>query len=194
MLLAGALALAAGGAQAGTIELIFTSTTGDGVAGSGTIEALPGDMLTLEYILNVGAADSPVYLYQMSVQWTGASLVSEPVNNIPADWFQIPLDPLPSGPNIWSSGLGGSDLFGNPITPGSSHVLGASTVEVAATGTISLVLIAANSDDILTELGGGSVADEYTFLPGTILVPEPGTAMLLAIGLVGICLRRCRAP
>jgi len=104
-------------------------------------------------------------------------------------WFDLASTAAtPSDPH-WGEMLSQGDLFGSGATlaAGSSTVIG--TITVSDNGSAGQVLMGATGagNDIVNP-GAASLLGEFSFGGGLIIVPEPTTASLLGLGLLGLSL------
>ena len=97
------VAAAPGAARAASLDLIWTATSGSGNPGSATLEALPGDLVTLTMRLTLGPGES-LALYFASIRFDqdlGDELDLVSVEELSVPDGAIPgveLEPLDAGP------------------------------------------------------------------------------------------------
>ena len=177
------LGLSLSSAQAtNTVNLVWTSTTGTGTTGSSTIDAAMGDTLTLTVSIQVDTAGiagwatsyswSPgVINHQLSVlngangyQVTGNGAVSNGAGNAPGQ-------------------LAGSFIFGGINGP-ATITQGDMTFVAGMVGSTSITTSVSDPVDGIANIEQQMATGNTTFNSATInVVPEPGTAALLALGL-----------
>ena len=197
-LLIGALLLVALGATpagAGSIDVIFTGSSGAGPCAGGTCTGAAGDVVTANVVLTTAAGDTPLggpgSGYQISLGY--APVAVGPIaftSTAPAGWFPAGAG-TDDGVGLVTGAFNGIDLFGTSIL-GQPVSVTIGTITVTLTGAQgALVPTLAGVGDHIVAAGGVDVSHEYN------IVPEPGTAMLVALGLAILAstgVRRGSAP
>lgn len=188
-----ALLLVAGAANAApSVSLIWTGTTGTGVTGGSSIDAQAGDVLTLDVAV---ASDGVNVLQgaQLQLNWDAADLTGLVASNCPGPPNAIPgtctnggalVPPFFSalGPIVLSPGnVNAFNAFdGTFVGILGGFTIGRLTLTVGATAATESVSVFYNTvfDGLVDSTG-------TYFVPGsaTVVVPEPATAGLLALGL-----------
>ena len=180
--------LPASAAQAAVVvDLIWTGTTGTGLLGTSSIDAEVGDELILDVIINVGPEGMNAYGVSVAFDTglnDGLDLVGVlPVLN-PAFQFALPPGPLiESVPGIQGEvqTLAAAALFGGFFGPG-SFLAAQLFFEVKDSSDLQTFLTPA---DGFGDLNGILIGD-VTLNGAEVIVPEPTTAALLTLGLVGL--------
>jgi hypothetical protein len=179
-------------ANAGTIDLIFTGGCSAG-NGTATCTASASDNVTAAIVLNTAGGDTQMggagSAYQVSMSYSGGTLVGPSTNSVPAGWFPAGAG-VDNGVGFYQSIVNGVDLFGtNLLAMPGSYTIGTMTFHVTGPGSLTPTI--GGAGDAIVGQGGGVVNGEYTLNGGTI-VPEPTTAALLGLGLgvLGIAGRR----
>lgn len=194
----GAAALAFGlatMANAGTVDVVFTGSSGAGPCAGGTCTGGAGDIVTANVVLTTAVGDTtiggPGGAYQISLDYS--AVAGGPIaftSTAPAGWFPAGAG-VDNAAGFVQSAFNGVDLFGTSILGQPVSVtIGTITMTLSgAAGTVDPTL--AGAGDAIVGTGGGVVNGEYTLNGGTI-VPEPTTAALLGLGLgvLGIAGRR----
>lgn len=187
-----AMAVAGAASAAPTVSLTWTSTTGTGVTGGSSIDAQPGD--TLRLLLSVNADANNVNLASISLSWNGANLSGfnavecpAPENGIPGvcsgnGGFVPPFySPLAPGVVVGAGSASSFDAGGLPPGITTTMFLGAIEFTVGATAgneTISTFYVP-GLDSVNDDLG----QVWFPSASASVVVPEPGTAALLGLGL-----------
>jgi len=193
--MAGLVAIMVAGAAtaAPSVDLIWTGTTGAGVTGSNSIDAAAGDTLTLEVRVNADAEGLTGWF--LTLGWDAADLTGQ--NAVEC----------PSPPNL-APGLCSNSSFNtwSPLTPGVVIDNGARTAYqfdgantnpsvttgfTVVAGTIQYVLGASATSEAISLIysPGDEVVSNNAFTayfpPASafVVVPEPATGGLLALGL-----------
>ena len=200
LLLTVALVAAPSALAAPTVQLIWSDTTGLGITGGSTIEAFAGDTLTLDIL---------VFPDVNQVSAAGVSLFLPSGSNQVETYFRLGIDAI--GDSIGgvffpfvAATISGAQI--GAYVPGSAVTCpGPPALGNIATGFCGdLPVHPAFEDFGPTDLGGGLVGSFIAFgeaplaSPYTLgrlsltVIPEPGTAALLATGMIGLALRQRR--
>jgi hypothetical protein len=184
MMVALALALGAANANASSVDIIWD------VSGNGTT-GITGGAHTGTIVLTIGSGDTGIggpvggAAIGLSSDSTGGATLAGSAQQVIGTWFNLGAVSATSNPHSAIT-LSMGDLFGGSgsVLPGESVVVG--TITVNDDGTAGTVRIGATTlgDDILA-ISGVSVLGEFSFGGGNI-VPEPTTASLLGLGLLGL--------
>ena len=177
-----ALAFSVATAQAASVDIIWQGS------GTGTTTATSSTTITGDIVLTIGTADTAIggvgAGLEISADSSNATILSSTQATL-AGWMALgaPTIGNPHSENI----IGEGDLFGSgaTIAAGTSVTLGTITVHVDGGGATVLMGLTGVGDDIIASTAGGSVAGQYTFGGGQI-IPEPTTASLLGLGLIGL--------
>jgi len=187
-----AVAFAGAASAAPSISLTWTSTTGTGTTGGSSIDASPGDVVRL--LISVNADANGLTFAGVSLGWDAGDLVGQNALECPA--------PENSIPGTCSDGGGFVPPFYSPFAPGvvvgagsaSSFDAGGTPPPITTTmfvGSIEFVVGAGATNETVSIFyvpAIDSVNDGLgnVFFPGasaSLVVPEPGTAALLGLGL-----------
>jgi hypothetical protein len=175
------LALGASTADAASVEVIWQ------VSGNATTTVAPSATVTGTIVLNpttplVGAGS----VIELSADTTGGTFyVASGQVGIPG-WSIPPIfpcGPTPEGRHIENVICQG-DLLGFSAPVAGPTTLGTITVHAGASDGTVTVQPSGPADDIFS--GTTSVLGEYVFNAGSVIVPEPITATLVGLGLVGL--------
>lgn len=203
-----ALVIAAPAAATQSVDLLFVRLNGDPILDSTFLAVQPGDRVGVEMRMTTDAQG--VAAYSVSVDFDGAG-----DGRIALAGFANVVDPLLfafelTAPDTTLPGLvrhfTAANLAPNPATEDTSFVIGSLDFVVTAAITEGPALIApglfsSGVDEILSndlELIGNhfvfnDVSAEFQFSGATLSakpVPEPSTAVLCLLGLVGLTLTR----
>jgi hypothetical protein len=188
-----ALAVAGVASAAPSVSLVWTGTTGSGTTGGSSIDAAPGDTLTLDMLVITDAAGTTGVALSYDVSASG----------VVSAYTRPGIDSINTSV-VWD--FQGS--AGNTIAPASATYTGAGLTFIsgvtcpAATGNLAagfcgdLVVGLLTASQTGTDVGGGIIGSFGT-LPGSMtgphtftiaqatfeVVPEPATGGLLALGL-----------
>jgi hypothetical protein len=180
--------LAAQGAHASSLDIVWQDP--------GSLAL--GTTATADVVLTIGAGDSPWggagAVIQVDLAYVGATYLSRG-ENISALGGIVHALPVDDGLGYVTFFIAAGDLLGlvGPLLPGSVTVIGTVTVLLDSTPASLTVVVDAPPDDIIGSAEQGSILSEFSF-GSAIFVPEPGTAILLALGLAGLAgARRPRA-
>ena len=180
-----ALAMASVASAAPTVSMVWTATTGAGVTGGSTIDAVAGDTLSLD-ILVTGDANG--------VSFAGLSYDVSAVGT--TDVFYRPtFDSINDGlGNVFigigasATNTGGSLLFvsGETCPAGTGNLMAGicGTAGFLTAGGVGVDLGSGIIGTFRTSVGGPITSGEFTLARAVFeVVPEPATGGLLALGL-----------
>jgi hypothetical protein len=198
-----ALALAGTATAAPSVAFTFTGTTGTGATGGDTIDALPGDVITM--VMSITGDANGLSFTGVSMQWDPLALTAASSVECPS---ALNSSILPDGSCLKNGLPDFSTIYNNSLQPGAaidnvtgttdqftaSAIPGASGVFTLFTGQIEFTAVGAGSHVVSTfyQPGLDSINDNLgnTFAvntSGTInVVPEPGTAGLMGLGLLAL--------
>lgn len=188
-----------------TYSLVWSGTSGTGATGSSVIAAVSGDVLTLDVIVNIDADGFTGAFFDLmgtpGLVADANSLISgaggppecpQPPNLGPGVCFSVSLIPFaPLNPVVFDVGSSTLDYDINETTGGpeytpSTLTVGRGVFHYSGGGTESVSL------GFQGNPGGGGLTDgvhTLDFFDATaVIVPEPGTAALLALGLAALAL------
>ncbi len=198
--LAAALALCVAGTASSstTIDLIFTSGSGTSV----TVLGGPGTV-TLDVFMTT---TDGLEIFSTTVFWDNAttSAIAGTVEWFgkfipPTGPFFSPINPGPAGVFIDNTALQVNSFDGaflGGVLPSGTYHLGTIVYQASAVGTTNIISGIIAGLDGFASVAAGVIDGTVTFNGATInVVPEPATASLLGLGLVGLILagRRKRA-
>ena len=198
-------ALLAFNASATTIDITFTATDGLGVVGSNTISALPGD--TLSATVSLTADSAGVSSYGISLLFDtdfGDELNLISVNELLTAPFTFNVTPGCASTQESSGAQVGNVLTCEAGTFGAGPSL--ATVDIMDLVFLVTANVATDGFDMETGLfnsgfdgifdnAGMPVTPTFGQAAVNLLVPEPGTGLLVGLGLLGFALRsRKRNP
>ncbi len=155
-----------------------------------------GTSATADVIITIGAGDTAWggagAVIDIDLNYTGVSYLSrsENISGLGGIIHGVPVD---DGLGHVEDFIAAGDLFGfvSPLLPGSVTVIGSVTVVLDSTP-VSLVAGAPDvSGDGIHANALGSILSEFSFGAATY-APEPGSASLLGLGLVGLATARRR--
>jgi hypothetical protein len=190
-----------------TISLVWTGTTGTGTTGSSVIDASPGDVLALDIRINVDATG--ISGAGVTLSYNSAQLLAQLGYNAA---LGVSTEICPNPPNVvgpdscrWQGTLTYNAIVassylstsynslpdhlgqfnavksGAPFATTGVMTLGRAVFEVVASGNINVANVA-GLDSINDSAGN-------VFNPtasASVIVPEPGTAALLGLGIFGL--------
>jgi hypothetical protein len=170
-----ALALGASAANAASVDVIWqngTATTT--VAPSATVT---GDIFLTPTTPLAGAGS----VIELSADSSGVTTLAAVQDTSVTGWFNLGSATIgnPHSENVIAQG----DLLGSGAVAATTHI-GTITVQAGATNGTITVQASGPGDDIFA--GANSVLGQYVFNPGNVIVPEPTTASLLGLGLIGL--------
>lgn len=197
-----ALSVASSAGAAPTVDLLWTGTTGAGVTGSNSIDAATGDTLTLTINVVVAPADGGLTGMFLTPSWDGTQLTGQNAVECPS--------PPNIGPGTCGGFISGEFLTYSPLAAGvtidnvagtayqfdAANIAGSGVnatangftitlgtiqyVVGASSGTHEIALLYTPGDEVITDNAFNS------FFPNAsafVVVPEPATGGLLALGL-----------
>jgi hypothetical protein len=186
------LAVAVAASAAPTISLTWTDTTGSGTTGGSSIDALAGDVVRL--LITVNADANGLTFGGVSLGWDAGDLVGGNALECPAPENSIPgtcsdgggfvppfYSPFAPGVVVGAGSASSFDAGGTPPPITTSMFLGSIEFTVGATAAVEDVSIfyVPAIDSVNDGLG-------QVFFPNasaSLVVPEPGTAALMGLGL-----------
>lgn len=184
-----AFAFSVATAQASTVDVIWT------VSGtSHTTVVSTSAVLTGNIVMSVGATDTAVGGfgggYELSLAYTSPGVADAGSTAALLPGFVTLPQGVDNGAGLWENFNVGAS-FGGMLAPGATASLGTVTVHVSTAGPGTYSVAVGNfgtfGDDITNM--GVSIIGEWTFNAGTIShIPEPTTASLLGLGLIGLTL------
>lgn len=181
LMVALALALGATTASASSVDVIWQ------VSNSGTTTVTASSTITGNIVISVGGSDTAVAgtgaVLELSADAVGASILGA-TQTVLANWIGLGVPTI--GPAHSENVIAQGDLFGFGVgvQPGTSAVIGTITVHATTGG--SVVVSATGPADDIIGAGGASLLGQFSFGGGNIVVPEPTTASLLGLGLIGL--------
>ncbi len=206
-----ALTVGSSTANAASIDIVWVASS-DGAAtglGGSAVHTIVGSVVTGAIVLRLAPADGTVSGYEMGVSWDQTStgnelnLVNAANLQTPPNGFAVPGVGVPgafvesptSGVQLDTSAAVCLFCPGGPLNPGG---LGATftiaTIAFSTNASLSTssadvqIDLSGPGDGLKTLLGGPSGAAVATPTATIGLIPEPGTASLLALGLAGLAL------
>ncbi len=193
-------ALLAFNASATSIDITFTATDGLGTVGSDTISALPGD--TLSATVSLTADSAGVSSYGISLLFDtdfGDELNLISVNELLTAPFTFNVTPGCASTQESSGAQAGNVLTCSAVTFGVGPSLATVdimdlvflvTANVATDGfDMETGLFNTGFDGIFDNVGGPVTPTFGQAAVDLLLVPEPGTGLLVSLGLLGFALR-----
>ena len=194
-----ALMLAAPAAAVPSVALVWSSTTGSGTAGGASIDALAGDTLVLDIVVSgtagdgLGAADVGVGYDSGELLGVAAATCPSPPNIAPGLCLYGGVfftDPVPGA--VVSNVGAGSTATGMSVLGGAGSTLPGTIVLGRVTFTVGVGAGPLNTVSTFYAPGVGGLADAIgspAITPpaaATVVVPEPGTAGLMGLGLLAL--------
>ena len=186
IVLAALVGLAAEGAHASSIDIVWQDPGGLSL----------GATATADVVLTIGVGDSPWggagAVIDVDLAYVGVTYLSRGENISALDGIIHGL-PVDDGLGHVENFIAGGDLLGfaGPLLPGSVTVIGTVTVLLDTVPVSLAVEVDPPGDDIIGSGPQGSILSEFS-LGSATFVPEPGTASLLALGLAGLAAARRR--
>jgi hypothetical protein len=180
LMVALALALGAANAQAASIDVIWQTS------GTATTTVAPSAVITGNVVITPTTPLAPPGngLEISADSFGGVTMVSSTQNGV-AGWLLLGTNTVTPThiENLSAQG----DLFGTSpgLLAGVPFTIGTITVNAGGAGGSVTVSTSGPADDILGA-GGVSLVGEYSFNAGNVIVPEPTTASLLGLGLLGL--------
>jgi hypothetical protein len=188
IVLALAIALTAAAASANSLALAVTGTAGDAPVVSGnTVDFGPGGgSVTYSITLTNTQAISGVGVsaaFDPSATASGSQVAQLFLFIPPSTFFSMgslgagPVNASPGGLSSWNFGTVGTPL------PAGSYAMGTLTVNATASTSVTVGVLTQNDD--YTDDSFQSIA----LAPGVAqinVVPEPGTALLMGLGIIGL--------
>lgn len=187
-------------ASATTIDITFTATDGLGVVGSNTISALPGDTLSASVSISADAAGVSSYGISMLFDTDfGDELNLISVNELLTAPFTFNVTPGCASTQESSGAQAGNVLTCEAGTFGAGPSLATVdimdlvflvTANVATDGfDIETGVFNTGFDGIFDNVGGPVTPTFGQAVVDLLLLPEPGTGLLVSLGLLGFALR-----
>jgi len=187
-------------ASATTIDITFTGTDGLGVVGSNTISALPGDTLSASVSISADAAGVSSYGISMLFDTDfGDELNLISVNELLTAPFTFNVTPGCASTQESSGAQVGNVLTCEAGTFGAGPSLATVdimdlvflvTANVATDGfDMETGLFNSGFDGIFDNVGGPVTPTFGQAAVDLLLLPEPGTGLLVSLGLLGFALR-----
>jgi hypothetical protein len=192
-----ALALGAATASASSVDVIWQ------VSGTATTTVLDSAVVTGDIVMTIGATDTPIggagASWEMSADFGPNISYVASTSLTPAGWFPLLPNPTWTDSSHAENVLAAGDLYGTGVVLGQGSVTLIGTITVHAGAAGGTVLVSAlnllgtgpgppafGADNIFASTAAGSVVGEFTFGAGVVNVPEPTTASLLGLGLLGL--------
>lgn len=188
-------------ANAATVSALWTSVNGAPIVPTAWLSVMPGDSVTATIYLD-GTADGGINAYSISLWWDGGALPT--LGGASAVEFLPPGFSLNFTGGVVSvtdsaAGVRGEILGYEAgclfcVVNGNFAVGTASFTVVNPVPSVlqSAIIQPGGADDITATLLGTSVAATSLFGSAAINIPEPATASLLGLGLLGLALARRR--
>ena len=180
MMVALAFALGAVNANEASINIVWAggSTTTEAASTSVTGNIV---MTTTSALNGAGAGIG------LSADSTGDVLMNGSTDSSVGISGWLSLAPVPAAGTHTTGVLSSGDLFGSGagFAAGTTYTIGTITVNAGANGGTVSIGTTSVGDDIIGA-AGQSYLSEYNFGAGTVVVPEPTTASLIGLGLLGL--------